>query len=84
MNRNECIKMLLDFGAEDLTKEVYPNVIEKRFFKLKVGKVTPITFRFDYVEYKEVFVNSRRKNISKRMTFDEVGDLLLSLESKLI
>jgi hypothetical protein len=80
MNRSECIKMLLDCGAEDLSKDVYPNNKIKRFLKLKVGKATPITFQFDYGEYEELFVYSRRKKINKLMTFDEVSELILSLK----
>ena len=75
--REKCIKMLLDLGAEDLTKEMHPNKMGKCFLKLQVAKGSYINFNFDYKEYETVHVYCKKRNISEYMKFSDVKMFLI-------
>ena len=76
--RERCIKMLLDLGAEDLTKERHPNKIGKCFLKLQVAKGSYLEFNFDYPEYKTVSVYSKKRNINEFIPFEDVKRFLIN------
>lgn len=81
MTRQECIDLLLNLGAEDLTKEKHPNKIGKMYLRvfIKYPK-SYIDFNFDYPEYDKVYVfANRRKHLRKYMNFCDVKILISSI-----
>lgn len=76
--RDEMIQLLLKLGAEDLTKEVYPNKVGKCYLKLKVAKGSYIEFGFDYKEHDEVSVFSSKRNINKYILISEIKTFLFN------
>ncbi len=63
--RKEIIRLLLDLGAKDLTKEMHPNKNGKCYLKLPVANGGNISFNFDYKEYDEVSVYSKKLKINE-------------------
>ena len=77
MKREECIKMLLDLGAKDLTEEYHPNKKGKCYLSLEVAKDGCFEFNFDYKQYEELHVYNKKRNINEYIRFNEVKQLLI-------
>ena len=70
--RDELIKLLLELGAEDLTKVMHPNKIGKCYLNLPISKKDYISFNFDYKEYNKVSVFSKKLNINEFIPIREL------------
>ena len=77
--RDELIKLLLDLGAEDLTKVIHPKKNDKRYLKLPLAGGGNIGFNFDYKEYDEVSVYSKKLHISKYIPIPKLKMFLFKL-----
>ncbi len=79
--REECIELLLNLGAEDLTHVRHPNKQGKKYLKLRIKNLNSyITFNFDYSEYKEVSVwATRRSKPRAYMKFKDIKPMLIDM-----
>lgn len=79
--REECIELLLNLGAEDLTHVRHPNKQGKKYLKLRIKNLNSyITFNFDYSEYKEVSVwATRRSEPRAYMKFKDIKPMLIDM-----
>ena len=75
--RKECIEMLKDLGSKDLTEEYHPNKKGKCYLSLEVAKGSYINFNFDYKEYEEVKVYSKKRNINEEIKISQVKQFLV-------
>jgi hypothetical protein len=78
--RKECIDLLLNVGAVDISETEHPNKPKKRYLVLKLSKLSKIYFSFDYPEYDTVSVFHNQK-IAYRgyKKFSEVKPMLVEL-----
>jgi hypothetical protein len=78
--RKECIDLLLNVGAVDISATEHPNKPKKRYLVLKLSKFSKIYFSFDYPEYDTVSVFHNTK-IAYRgyKKFSEVKPMLVEL-----
>ena len=76
MTRQELIDMLTNLGAEDLTSEMHPNKIGKKYLRLKIARGSYINFNFDYEHYPFVSVSGNRRHILKYFTFEQAQELV--------
>ena len=79
--REECIELLLNLGAEDLTHVRHPNKQGKKYLKLRIKNLNSyITFNFDYSEYKEASVwATRRSKPRAYMKFKDIKPMLIDM-----
>ena len=75
--REECIELLLNLGAEDLTHIRHPNKIGKKYLRLCIKNLSYVSFNFDYQEYNEVSVWANRRHRTRGyMQFHEIKPML--------
>jgi|694.fasta_scaffold119618_2 hypothetical protein len=84
--REECIELLLNLGAEDLTHVRHPNKQGKKYLKLRIKNLNSyITFNFDYSEYKEVSVwATRRSEPRAYMKFKDIKPMLIDMGFEIV
>lgn len=78
--RENCIDLLLNLGAEDLTHIEHPNKEGKKYLRLKRKGSSYIDFNFDYAPHEKVSVTANRR-LKKRgyMAFDEIKPMLTEM-----
>jgi uncharacterized SAM-dependent methyltransferase len=84
--REECIELLLNLGAEDLTHVRHPNKQGKKYLKLRIKNLNSyITFNFDYSEYREASVwATRRSKPRAYMKFKDIKPMLIDMGFEIV